>query len=164
MWHRIFDCQEGSREIDRDGLRPIGKREFFNRSPHAIDASIGEYNVDPPPAVKHLLYCPLHLIFLSDIGHESYRLFAVTLDLGRCLLDFMSGTAKCRNPDSLLCQQHGRGLSNTRTCSGDKRYFACQFHYTSFLLIHVPRKSFLCEHFLQSSNARQRKDGGTLIY
>src|SRR2546425_1439116 len=40
MWHRIFDCQEGSREIDRDGLRPIGKREFFNRSPHAIDASI----------------------------------------------------------------------------------------------------------------------------
>src|SRR2546427_5641914 len=74
MWHRIFDCQEGSREIDRDGLRPFGKREFFNRSPHAIDASIGKYNVDPPPAVKHLLYCPLHLIFLSDIDRKSTRL------------------------------------------------------------------------------------------
>src|SRR2546425_3852652 len=133
MWHRIFDCQEGSREIDRDGLRPFGKREFFNRSPHAVDASIGEYNVDPPPAVKHLLYCPLHLIFLSDIGHESYRLFAVALDFDHCLLDFMSGTAKCRNSGFLLCHQNSCGLSDTRPSSSDKRYFACQFHCTSFL-------------------------------
>src|SRR5438128_2548490 len=133
MWHRIFDCQEGSREVDRDGLRPLGKREFFNRSPHAIDASIGKHNVDPPPAVKHLLYCPLHLIFLSDIRHESYRLFAVTLDLDRCPLDFMSGTAKCRDSGTLLCQQNSCSLPDPRSGSSDKRYLACQFHYTSFL-------------------------------
>ena len=145
MRHRVLDCQEGSREVVCDGACPIGKREFLNRSPHAVDASIGEYNVDPSPAVKHLLYRPLHVIFLSDIRHESHRLFAAALDLGRCLLDFMSGTAKCRNSGPLLCHQNSCGLSDTRPSSSDKRYFACQSHYTSFLSLLFLQRT-LCEH------------------
>ena len=66
---------------------------------------------------------------------ENRAQLSVTLDLSRGLLDFMSSAAKRHNSGSLLCQQYGRSLPDTRPSPGDKRYFACQSHYTSFLFL-----------------------------
>ena len=63
------------------------------------------------------------------------RLFAIAVDLVRRLLDFMSSATKCHHSGSLLCQQYGRSLPDTRPSPGDKRYFAYQSHYTSFLFL-----------------------------
>ena len=74
---------------------------------------------------------------IDDVGRGMtyYRRVGVTLDLSRGLLDFMSSAAKRHNSGSLLCQQYGRSLPDTRPSPGDKRYFACQSHYTSFLFL-----------------------------
>src|SRR5947209_2222581 len=46
----------------------------------------------------------------------------------------MSGATQCRHPGTVVCQQDRCGLSNTRTRSGDERYFAYQFHSTAFTI------------------------------
>src|SRR5947209_18948245 len=135
MRHSIFNRQKGSRQVVRNRARPVSHREFFNWCPDAVNARVGEDDIELSPAVNHLLYRPLHLLVLAYICNNSHRLTTAALNLFRRRLYLIRCMAERRDSRTLLCQQHSCCLADSRTSASDQRNFPCEFHYKSFLYL-----------------------------
>src|SRR6266700_7860958 len=132
MRHSIFNRQKGSRQVVRNRARPVSHREFFNWCPDAINARVGEDDIELSPAVNHLLYRSLHLLFLAYICTNGHRLTTPALNLFCRRLYLIRSVTERRDPRTWLCQQHGCRLADSRAGARNQRNFSCQFHCISF--------------------------------
>ena len=124
----VFDGEECAFEIDVNRLVPLLRGDLFDGRPDAVDAGVGDHNIQPPPGVNRLLDDRLGLLHRRDIAEERDCLAARSPNLLHHFVELAGGAAHRRNLRPLLGHQQGRALANPRPRAGHQRDFACQLH------------------------------------
>jgi len=81
----MVERQVGAAQVDGDRLVPFGGLQLVDRRPHAVDAGVGEHDVEPPESGDQPLDHLPHRLGVRDVGHQGNGFPAGGLDLIRGL-------------------------------------------------------------------------------
>src|SRR5215203_404034 len=128
-----MERQIRSAKIGADGTVPLLGSEFVDRRPHAVDAGVGDCDVDPTKSLHEFGYRELHGVCRSDVRDESYRFPSVRFDGISCRSHFCGRITQGTNACAFLCQSKRRGSTDTRSDAGYQGNLSLEFHVISFL-------------------------------
>jgi len=117
---RVLDGQECTSDVDGEGLVPFVRSDFFQGRPYAVDAGIGNYNVDAAPGFDDLPDGVLHLGRLGDVGDQGYSFAARLPNGGGDLVHLASGAAEAGCLRPLLGKGERSAFADAGTGAGNK--------------------------------------------
>ena len=115
-------------QIDGEGLVPVFRRQFMDRSPDAVDAGIGHDDVDGPELVAGSPAGVLNVGGVRDVGRQGDGAAAEPLDLRRYRLDLFGRPAEHCHVGTGGGEPKRRCPADARAGAGDERDLSREFH------------------------------------
>ncbi|MNC56362.1 hypothetical protein D3C75_1059530 [compost metagenome] len=126
----MLEAQEGSERIGIERGRVRLHCLRHDRTPGALEACAVDGNVQTTKAADAKIHKPGHLLFITHIGLNEFRLCVQRAQLRYQLFscnDVAPGNDQMR---ALACERNSRGVANASRCAGD------QYNLIFKLLIH----------------------------
>ena len=112
MGDRVLDRVKRAAQVDGERLLPVLGAELFDRRPDAVDARVGEHDVEALELAHELLDRTLYGSCVCDIGQQHVRAALLLLDLLGDLLQLGFGPAQQPHRRALAREQQRRGTAD----------------------------------------------------
>ena len=128
MRDRIVNCQISAFEVDVQRLVPFLGLEFLNGGPDAVDAGIGEYNIQSSKSVECGVDRAFHFRRSRDIAGQKDRPAAQSFNVCDDGFPFalLPGDVNQADPRALLREPQRRALPYPARPAGHERHLAVQ--------------------------------------
>lgn len=128
MRHGEVKRQVGAAQVDGDRFVEFFRLEVVDRRPDAVDAGIGDDNVEPPEFLRKLIDRLAHPVFIGNVGNEHQRLPASLLDFPGGPVDLASRMAEQADFCPFRREFEGGSLADTRARPRYQSHLRFEFH------------------------------------
>jgi hypothetical protein len=118
----------GSAEVDADGLVPLIGLEVVDWCPHAVDAGIGEHEVEPAILTVYLRDEASHVRLFRRIRGHDERAAAIGSNGVGDLVEFVAGARHENDRRAFMCEGPGGGLAKPGAGARYECNLAIKFH------------------------------------
>lgn len=118
----------GAAQVDGDRLVPFGRRQAVDRRPGAVDARIGNNDVEAAERAGELLDGGAHRCFVRDIRRKRQRRAALSADFGGNRLHLVGAAAQHTDAGAVASERQRGGLADPGSRAGDEGDLSCKQH------------------------------------
>ena len=110
--------------------------QLVNRRPHAVDAGVGDDDVEAAVVPRERIDRPRHRFRIGDVGDKRQRVASRPQYLFRGFVDFLRRAAQHADAGALAGESNRRGFANPRSGASDQRDLSLKLSHR-----HAPRYS-----------------------
>lgn len=127
--------QEGPAEIDVDGAIPLFRPQLVDRRPHAVDAGVGDDDVEAAVVPRERIDRSRHRFRIGDVGDKRQGVASRQHYFFRGLADFVRRAAQHADAGALAGESNRRGFANPRSGASDQRDPSLKLSHAMYLAI-----------------------------
>ena len=142
--HGEMQRHVGAPQVDADGPVPFVGRELVDRRPGAVDAGIGDQQVQPAGLVDQAVEGGGHGGFVGGVGGQRQRPAAGFGDVGADRRGPVRQQVQHADSGPVPRQPPGGRRADAGPRAGDQRDLALEFHPRSYQLVYEPSPRRRC--------------------